>query len=137
MAPKKPDGDVKKVNLSRIIALGASTGGTEALYSILQSLPSTTPGMLIIQHIPPGFSKMFAERMNNLTQLNVKEAEHGDVVEQGKVLVAPGGKHMKLKRIGGRYKVDVKKEKKSMVIVLPLMCFLSQSQKKREAMRLV
>ena len=112
MAPKKPDGAVKKVNPSRIIALGASTGGTEALYSILQSLPSTMPGMLITQHIPPGFSRMFAERMNNLTQLNVKEAEHGDFLEQGKVLVAPGGKHMKVKRIGGRYKVDVQEGEK-------------------------
>ncbi len=110
MISKKPSGAVKKVN--RIIAFGASTGGTEALLNILQSLPPTMPGILITQHIPPGFSRMFAERMNNLTQLNVKEAEQGDLLEQGKVLVAPGGKHMKVKKIGGRYIVDVQEGEK-------------------------
>jgi two-component system chemotaxis response regulator CheB len=110
VVPKKPSGVVKKVN--RIIAFGASTGGTEALFSILQSLPPTMPGMLITQHIPSGFSRMFAERMNNLTQLNVKEAEQGDFLEQGKVLVAPGGRHMMLKRIGGCYTVSIQEGEK-------------------------
>lgn len=107
-APKQVKGADKEINSSRIIAFGASTGGTEALFSILHSLPPTMPGILIAQHIPPVFSKMFAERMNNMTQLNVKEAEHGDYLEQGKVLVAPGGKHMRIKRIGLQYKVEVR-----------------------------
>lgn len=98
---------IKPVNPNWIIAFGASTGGTEALLSILQSLPSTMPGIVIVQHIPPGFSRMFAERMNSLTSFIVKEAEQGDIVEQGKVLVAPGGKHLKLKKVGTRFKVDV------------------------------
>ena len=91
----------------KIIAIGASTGGTEALFNILKCLPSTMPGILIVQHIPPVFSRMFAERMNNQTNLKVKEAESGDIVEQGKVLIAPGGSHMRMKSVGEKYKVEV------------------------------
>lgn len=97
----------KAIRSSRIIAFGASTGGTEALSNILHNLPPSIPGMLIAQHIPPVFSKMFAERMNNMTRLNVKEAEHGDFLEQGRVLVAPGGKHMRIKRKGVKFQVEV------------------------------
>ena len=89
-----------------IIAIGASTGGTEAIYSLLSSLPKTVPGIVIVQHIPPVFSKMFADRLNNQTALTVKEAETGDYVEPGKVLVAPGDKHMRVKKIGRRYQVE-------------------------------
>lgn len=95
------------IDTHKIIAMGASTGGTEALYSILKSLPSTVPGILIVQHIPPVFSRMFAERLNNQTQLMVKEAQSGDWVEQGKVLIAPGDRHMRVQRIGEKYRVDV------------------------------
>ncbi|GAB1476773.1 chemotaxis response regulator protein-glutamate methylesterase [Bacillota bacterium] len=90
----------------RIIAIGASTGGTEAIYSIIKNLPPTVPGIVITQHIPPVFSKMFADRLNNQTNLKVKEAETGDIVEQGTVLVAPGDKQMKVKRVGSKYKVE-------------------------------
>jgi len=93
-------------NTERIIAIGASTGGTEAIFSILKSLPSGIPGIVIVQHIPPIFSRMFAERMNNQTDLHVKEAEIGDYVEEGKVLIAPGDRHMKIRKIGKRYKVE-------------------------------
>ncbi len=91
----------------RLIAIGSSTGGTEAIYNIVRQLPRTIPGILVTQHIPPVFSRMFAERLNNQTPLTVKEAETGDWVEQGKVLVAPGDRHMRIKKIGERYKVEV------------------------------
>ncbi len=91
----------------KIIAIGASTGGTEALCSVLMQLPKNIPGILVVQHIPPMFSKMFAERLDNQTILHVKEAQSGDYLENGKVLIAPGNQHMKLKKIGNQYKVLV------------------------------
>lgn len=90
----------------RIIAIGASTGGTEAICSILKAFPPTIPGIVIVQHIPPVFSRMFAERLDNQTRLQVKEARTGDLVGQGKVFIAPGDRHMKIKRLGGGYKVE-------------------------------
>lgn len=94
-------------NSSRLIAIGASTGGTEAIYSILKVLPKTVPGIVVVQHIPPVFSRMFAERLNIQTNFNVKEAQTGDVIEPGCVLIAPGDKHMKIKRIGDKYIVEL------------------------------
>ncbi|MEW9123430.1 MAG: chemotaxis response regulator protein-glutamate methylesterase [Thermotaleaceae bacterium] len=91
---------------SKIIGIGASTGGTEAIYQVLKQLPATTPGIVIVQHIPPVFSRMFAERLNHQTQLQVKEAQTGDYVEPGKAIVAPGDQHIKIKRIGDRYRVE-------------------------------
>lgn len=90
----------------RLIAIGASTGGTEAVFNILKVLPSQIPGIVITQHIPPVFSKMFAARLNDSTQLRVKEAQTGDYVDQGSVLIAPGGQHMRLKKVGKRYRVE-------------------------------
>lgn len=101
-APVKHQFDYKK-----IIAIGSSTGGTEALYVILKSLPSSIPGIVVVQHIPPVFSRMFAERMARETLLNVVEAKSGDVILPGKVLIAPGDKHMKVRKIGSRFVVDV------------------------------
>ncbi len=89
----------------KIIAIGASTGGTDAIYKIIRALPEDTPGIVIVQHIPPVFSRLFAERLNNVTRLNVKEAESGDFVERGKVLIAPGNQHMKIVRINDKFKV--------------------------------
>lgn len=91
---------------SKIIAIGASTGGTEAIHRILKSLPKSIPGIVIVQHIPPVFSRMFAERLNATTNLNVKEARTGDYIERGQVLISPGDKHMKIKKIGDKYKVQ-------------------------------
>ena len=91
---------------NKIIAIGASTGGTEAIFKILKELPPTVPGIVIVQHIPPVFSAMFAERLNKSTGLKVKEAKTGDYVERGKVLIAPGDQHMKVIKISGRYKVE-------------------------------
>lgn len=90
----------------KIIAIGASTGGTEAIYNVLKHLPETVPGIVIVQHIPIVFSKMFAERLNNQTRLNVKEAQNGDYLEPGKVVIAPGNQHIIVKKIGDRYRVD-------------------------------
>jgi len=95
-----------KINKQKIIAIGASTGGTEAVYKILKCLPADMPGILIVQHIPPVFSRMFAQRLDSQTNLVVKEAQSGDWLEQGKVFVAPGDKHMKIKKIGDRYKIE-------------------------------
>lgn len=100
------------VDANRLIAIGASTGGTEAIYNILKYLPKSCPGIVIVQHIPPVFSKMFGERLNNQTQLLCKEAENGEFVEKGKVLIAPGDQHMRVKRIGERYKVELFKGEK-------------------------
>lgn len=94
-------------NSSKLIAVGASTGGTEAVYSILKSLPKTVPGIVVVQHIPPVFSRMFAERLNIQTCFNVKEAQTGDVIESGCVLIAPGDKHMKIKKAGDKYIVEL------------------------------
>lgn len=94
-----------KTDTNRIIAIGASTGGTEAIFHVVKSLPANIPGIVIVQHIPPNFSRMFAERLNNSTSLNVKEARTGDFVEKGSVLVAPGDQHMKIVRVGDSYKV--------------------------------
>jgi len=86
-----------------LIAIGASTGGTEAIKEVLLGMPPDAPGIVIAQHIPPGFSRAFAERMDKLTRLRVKEAEDGDVVLHGHVFVAPGDHHLLIERSGGRY----------------------------------
>jgi two-component system chemotaxis response regulator CheB len=92
----------------QIVAIGASTGGTEALKEILIRLPSNFPGTVVVQHMPPKFTTAFAERLNGLCQVEVKEAADGDSVLTGKVLIAPGNFHMLLKRSGARYFVQVK-----------------------------
>ncbi len=91
---------------NKLIAIGASTGGTEAIYAVIKEMPPDTPGIVIVQHIPPNFSRMFAERLNNTTNLTVKEAKTGDYVEQGQVLIAPGDQHMIIRKAGDRYKVE-------------------------------
>ncbi|MDF2614937.1 MAG: cheB5 [Clostridia bacterium] len=96
-----------RMDIQRVVAIGASTGGTEAISNLLKQLPKEMPGIVIVQHIPPMFSRMFAERLNNQTGFAVKEAESGDYLEPGKVLIAPGDQHMSIKKIGARYKVLV------------------------------
>lgn len=96
----------KDTDKNKIIAIGASTGGTEAIFNVLKNIPKNTPGIVIVQHIPPNFSRMFAERLNTTLELEVREAKSGDYMEKGLVLIAPGDKHMKIKKIGDRYKVD-------------------------------
>lgn len=97
---------------NRIIAIGASTGGVEALHSILTQLPQNVPGIVVVQHIPPVFSKMFAQRLNNQLNLNVKEAKTGDVIEPGKVLIAPGNNHMIVKKYQNKFIVEIFQDKR-------------------------
>ncbi len=88
-----------------IIGLGASTGGTEATLEVLKRLPADIPGMLIVQHMPVGFTQMYAERLNRLCQMEVREAKHGDEVRRGLALLAPADYQMRIVRSGTRYTV--------------------------------
>ena len=91
----------------QVIAIGTSTGGTQALEAILTQLPVTVPGIVIVQHMPEKFTAMFAERLNSLCAIEVREAKNNDRVLPGQALIAPGGRHMQLKRNGAQYHVDV------------------------------
>jgi two-component system chemotaxis response regulator CheB len=93
---------------NKIIAIGASTGGTEALKAVLTRMPVNSPGTVVVQHMPANFTTAFAERLNGLCQMSVKEAKDNDSVTQGTVLIAPGNFHMLLRRSGARYYVEVK-----------------------------
>jgi len=86
----------------RLIAVGASTGGTEAIREFLVGMPDDCPGIVIVQHMPENFTKMFAERLNGLCRINVKEAEHNDPILPGHAYIAPGGKHLWVKRDDGQ-----------------------------------
>jgi two-component system chemotaxis response regulator CheB len=92
----------------KIVAIGASTGGTEAIKEVLTRLPATVPGIVIVQHMPPRFTTAFAERLNGICPFEVKEGVDGDSVFPGRCLIAPGNFHMLLRRSGARYFVDVK-----------------------------
>lgn len=110
-APK----EIKKVHYKsalsettqKLIAIGSSTGGVEALREFLARFPRNTPGMLIVQHMPENFTQQFAERLNTICEMDVKEAENGDVVTIGQILIAPGDSHMVLRRSGHRYYVQI------------------------------
>jgi two-component system chemotaxis response regulator CheB len=90
-----------------VVAIGASTGGTEALLAVLRSLPPDAPGIVIVQHMPEKFTSQFASRLDSLCQISVKEARTGDTVMRGQALIAPGNHHLLLKRSGARYYVEV------------------------------
>ncbi len=92
---------------NKIIAIGASTGGTEAIKTFLMEMPLNAPGIVIVQHMPEKFTLSFANRLNQLCRIRVKEAENRDYVERGTAFIAPGNKHMILKRTGQRYFVEV------------------------------
>ena len=89
-----------------LIAIGASTGGTEALSAIITRLEPPLPGIVIVQHIPPMFSRLFSERLNTECKLTVKEAASGDIVQSNHVYIAPGAKHMTISRMGNRYMLE-------------------------------
>lgn len=94
---------------NKIVAIGASTGGTEALKTVLTGMPPNAPGTLVVQHMPANFTTSFAERLNELSAMTIKEAKDGDSLVNGVALLAPGNYHMLLKRSGARYYVQVKK----------------------------
>lgn len=92
----------------KVVLVGASTGGTEAIQTFLQSMPLDCPGIAIVQHMPEKFTAAFASRLNSICQITVKEAKDGDSVLRGQALIAPGNKHMLFKRSGARYYVEIK-----------------------------
>ncbi|MCX7934152.1 MAG: chemotaxis response regulator protein-glutamate methylesterase [Planctomycetota bacterium] len=93
---------------NKVIAIGASTGGTQALQEVLTAFPPNAPGTVIVQHMPEKFTRSFAERLNALCAIEVKEAEDGDSVTPGRALIAPGNRHMLVRRSGARYYVEVR-----------------------------
>jgi two-component system chemotaxis response regulator CheB len=92
----------------KVLAIGASTGGTKAIETVLRQLPAGCPGTVIVQHMPETFTRTFAERLNSLCQMEVREARDGDHVVPGLALIAPGNRHMLLHRSGGNYLVKIK-----------------------------
>lgn len=111
---KKASSIIQKVSYTalsettdKVIAIGASTGGTEAIKDVLVKLPPNIPGIIIVQHMPPNFTKSFADRLNEICAIEVKEAKNGDFLGVGKALIAPGDYHMVLRRSGARYFVEI------------------------------
>lgn len=107
-----PDNDAVKITAlphttNRIIATGSSTGGTDALARVLPRLPRNTPGMVMVQHMPAGFTASFASRLNDLSEIEILEATDGDMVGPGRALLAPGNRHCRLVRDGAQYRVHV------------------------------
>lgn len=104
-----PTGRAMSRTTEMVVCIGASTGGTEALREVLEALPANSPGIVVVQHMPESFTRAFARRLNGLCQVDVKEAEDGDTVMRGHVLIAPGGlRHTLLERQGARYVVAVR-----------------------------
>ncbi len=104
---KTPYRESMATTTDKVIAVGASTGGTEAILEFLQAMPIDSFGIVIVQHMPEMFTRSFAERLNSICDITVKEAVQGDSVIRGRALIAPGNKHMELKRSGARYYVDL------------------------------
>lgn len=105
--PKSPAGKLFSTT-DRVVAIGTSTGGTQALEQVLTRLPVSAPGIVVVQHMPAQFTRAFAERLNGLCHISVKEAQHNDRVMPGQALIAPGGYHMMLRRSGAQYRVEVR-----------------------------
>lgn len=103
----RPRFDALRETTQRVVALGTSTGGTQALEVVLSALPRVSPGIVVVQHMPEKFTTAFAARLDKVCQIEVREAEDGDRVLAGRALIAPGGRHMLLKRSGAQYHVEV------------------------------
>jgi len=104
----RPDSRAMIETTDKVVAVGASTGGTEALREFLEALPADAPGIVVVQHMPEKFTASFAARLDQLCRVNVREAVDGDSVIRGQALIAPGNRHMLLKRSGARYFVEVR-----------------------------
>jgi two-component system chemotaxis response regulator CheB len=101
------------ITSKNLIAIGASTGGTEAVLAIVRNFPADTPGVVVTQHMPAGFTRMYAERLQSICAMNVKEAENGEPVRQGTIYIAPGGLQMRVVRDAGRsYHLTVRQEER-------------------------
>ena len=103
-----PTGKAMFETTDKVVAVGASTGGTEALREFLEAMPQNCPGIAIVQHMPEHFTAAFAKRLDGICRITVKEAKDGDTILRGQALIAPGNRHMLLKRSGARYYVEVK-----------------------------
>lgn len=114
LAVRSPASDRPAVGMAmqattdQIIAIGASTGGTQALCEVLESLPASCPGIAIVQHMPPGFTRAFADRLAKTCKLAVKEAEDGDTLTPGRCVIAPGDRHLLVRRKGGTYVAELR-----------------------------
>jgi two-component system chemotaxis response regulator CheB len=104
----KPSGNAMIQTTEKVVMVGASTGGTEALRVFLEAMPLDAPGIVIVQHMPEHFTRSFAARLNSVCRISVKEAENNDTVVRGRALIAPGNAHALLKRSGARYYVEIK-----------------------------
>jgi two-component system chemotaxis response regulator CheB len=105
---EKPNNKAMILTTEKVVVVGASTGGTEALKVFLEMLPEDTPGIVIVQHMPENFTAAFAKRLDSICRVTVKEAQDNDTVERGRALIAPGNHHTLLKRSGARYYVEIK-----------------------------
>ncbi len=108
---KRPRSDIAHIskhlsNSNMIIAIGASTGGTEAIFEVVKQFDVDIPGVVVVQHMPPGFTAMYADRLNRQCRVHVKEAKTGDIITRGTVLIAPGDAHLKLVKMNGIYQVE-------------------------------
>jgi two-component system chemotaxis response regulator CheB len=108
LAKPRPGSEAMIKTTDSVVVVGASTGGTEALSSFLQAMPLDAPGIVIVQHMPENFTRAFANRLDSICRISVKEAEDNDTVLRGRALIAPGNRHMLLKRSGSRYFVEIK-----------------------------
>ncbi len=107
LEPPPKRAEALSTTTDKIIGIGASTGGTEAIKRILDQMPANAPGMVIVQHMPAGFTRAFSQRLDETSAMQVKEAQDGDRVFPGRALIAPGGLQMRLVRSGGEYRVSV------------------------------
>jgi two-component system, chemotaxis family, protein-glutamate methylesterase/glutaminase len=106
-APSKTPALPLRITSDHVVAIGASTGGTEALRIVLESMPPDAPGLVVVQHMPEGFTAAFAQRLNQICQIEVKEAANGDRITAGQALIAPGNRHIIVRRTGAQYVVEV------------------------------
>jgi two-component system chemotaxis response regulator CheB len=102
-APRVAVAGLHALTTNKPVVLGSSTGGTQAIESVLSALPGDSPGIAIVQHMPEKFTAMYAQRLDDVCEMNVREARNGDRLERGVVLIAPGGRHLQLRKAGGQY----------------------------------